>query len=50
MTLTTGGTFVVSVALDDFPTGIRIWERFHLTEADGSPVVERDFQKVTGCP
>jgi hypothetical protein len=50
VTLTPGGTFVVSVALHDFPTGIRVWERFHLTEADGSPVVERDFQKVTGCP
>ena len=49
-TLTRGGTFVVSVAFHDFPTGIRIWERFHLTEVDGSPVVEREIQKVTGCP
>jgi hypothetical protein len=48
--LTPGGTFVVSVAFHDFPTGIRIWERFHLTEVDGSPVVEREIQKVTGCP
>lgn len=50
VTLTPGGTFVASVAFHDFPTGIRIWERFHLTEVDGRPVVERDIQKVTGCP
>ncbi len=50
VTLTSGGTFVVSVAFHDFPTGIRIWERFHLTEVDGSLVVEREIQKVTGCP
>lgn len=50
VTLTPGGTFVVSLAFHDFPTGIRIWERFHLTEVDGSPVVEREIQEITGCP
>ena len=50
VTLTPGETFVVSLAFHDFPTGIRIWERFHLTEVNGSPVVEREIFKVTGCP
>lgn len=50
VTLTAGGTFVVSVALQGREGGIRISERFHLTEVDGSPVVEREIQKVTGCP
>lgn len=49
-TLTPGETLVVSLTFHDFPTGIRIWERLHLTEVDGSPVVEREIQKVTGCP
>lgn len=50
VTLTPGGTFVVSVALQSFEGGIRISERFHLTEVDGRPVVEREIQKVIGCP
>ena len=50
VTLTPGGTQVVSLAFDDFPTGLRIWQRFHLTVVDGNVVVERDILKVTGCP
>jgi hypothetical protein len=49
-TLTPGGTQIVSVAFHDFPTGLKIWERHHLTVVDGKPVVERDILKVTGCP
>ena len=49
-TLTPGETLVVSLTFHDFPSGIRIWERFQLTEVDGSPIVEREIQKVTGCP
>ena len=50
MTLTPGGTFVVRVAFHDFPTVIRIWERFHLTEVDGRPIAEREIQTIAGCP
>jgi len=50
VTLTSGGTLVVSVAFHDFPTGIRIWQVLHLTVVDGIPIVDRDIQKVTGCP
>ena len=50
ITLTPGGTLVSSFAFHDFPTGIRIWQRYHLTVVDGNPVVERDILKVTGCP
>jgi hypothetical protein len=50
ITLTPGGTEVVSLAFHDFPTGLRIWQRFHLTVVDGNPLVERDVLKVTGCP
>jgi hypothetical protein len=49
-TLTPGGTQIVSGAFHDFPTGLKIWERRHLTVVDGNPVVERDILKVTGCP
>ena len=50
VTLAPGETFVVSVAFNSREGGIRILERFHLTEVDGSPVVERAIQTVTGCP
>ena len=49
-TLTPGGTEVTSVTWHDFPTGLRIWVRFHATVVNGEPVVERKIQKVTGCP
>jgi hypothetical protein len=49
-TLTPGETLVVSLTFHDFPSGIRIWERLQLTQVDGSPVVEREIQKVMGCP
>jgi hypothetical protein len=50
VTLTTGGTFMVSVALNSREGGIRILERFHLTERDGRPIVEREIFNVIGCP
>ena len=50
VTLAPSGTFVFSVAFHDFPTGLRIRQRNHLTVVDGSPVVDRDILKVTGCP
>jgi hypothetical protein len=50
VTLAPSGTFVFSVAFHDFSTGLRIWQRLHLTVVDGRPVVDRDILKVTGCP
>jgi hypothetical protein len=50
VTLAPGGTLVVSVAFNSREGGIRILERFHLTEVDGSPVVEREIQEITSCP
>jgi hypothetical protein len=51
LTLTPGGTTVVSLAFHDFPTGVRIWQRYHLTVVDGNPVVERFIEKIEpGCP
>jgi hypothetical protein len=32
------------------PDGIRVWFRTHVTWNDDTPVVEREFFKVTGCP
>ena len=48
--LTPGQAVVVANTWHDFPTGLKIWERFHLTLVDGLPVVERYVLKVTGCP
>jgi hypothetical protein len=48
--LTVGQTLVVSSTWHDFPTGLRIWEQYHLTLVDGQPVIERYVLKVTGCP
>jgi hypothetical protein len=48
--LTPGGTEVFNLTFHDFPTGIKIWERIHATFANGELVVERELQKVTGCP
>jgi hypothetical protein len=45
-----GGTVVFSATFHDFPTGIRIYERVHVTEVDGRLIVDRDIMKVTGCP
>jgi hypothetical protein len=45
-----GGTVVYSLTFHDFPTGLRIYVRAHVTEVDGSLIVDRDVTKVTGCP
>lgn len=50
MALTPGGTQVYSLTFHDFPTGIKIWQRIHLTIVDGQPVVDREILKVVGCP
>jgi hypothetical protein len=47
---TRGETEVLRGAFHDFPTGIRIWERFHATAVDGVIIVDREIVKVTGCP
>ena len=48
--LTPGQAVVVANTWHDFPTGLMIWERFHLTLVDGQPVIEKYVLKVTGCP
>lgn len=48
--LTPSGAEVFNSTWHDFPTGIKIWERVHATFVDGDLIVEREFQKVTGCP
>ena len=48
--LTLGGTKIVSYIFHDWPGDIRIWERIHLTEVDGTLVVDRYIFGVTGCP
>jgi hypothetical protein len=50
VTLTAGQTVVVANTWHDFPTGLKIWERYQLTVVDGQAVVERYVLKVTGCP
>ena len=51
LTLAPSGTMVVSFTFHDFPTGLKIWQRFHLTVVDGTPVVERDITKFEpACP
>lgn len=47
---TPGGVEVLTETFHDFPTGVRIWERFHATVVDGRIVIEREVFKVTGCP
>jgi hypothetical protein len=47
---TPGGTDVIHLAFHDFPTGIKIWELIHVTRVHGRIVVEREVQRVTGCP
>jgi hypothetical protein len=49
--LTPSRTEVFNEAFHDFPSGIRIWQRTHVTVlADGRLAVERVIFKVTGCP
>jgi hypothetical protein len=48
--LTLGETVVVASTWHDFPTGLQIWERYHLTIVNGQPVIERYVLIVTGCP
>ena len=47
---TRGEVEVLTEAFHDFPTGVRIWERFHATVVAGRIVIEREVFKVTGCP
>jgi hypothetical protein len=47
---TPGETEVLNFAYHDFPDGVRIWQRTHVTVVDGQLVVERVIEKVTGCP
>jgi hypothetical protein len=47
---TPGETEVFNFAYHDFPDGVRIWQRTHMTVVDGQLVVERVIDKVTGCP
>ncbi len=49
-TFTPGGVEVLTTTFHDFPTGIRIWVRFHGTAVDGRIIIEREVFKVTGCP
>jgi hypothetical protein len=49
--LTPSQTEVFNEAFHDFPSGIRIWQRTHVTVlADGHLIVERVIFRVTGCP
>jgi hypothetical protein len=49
--LTRGETFIHTVSFHDFlGRDVRIFVRLHLTVVDGTPVVDRDILKVTGCP
>jgi len=48
--VTLGQDVVVANTWHDFPTGLKIWERYHLTLVDGQPVIEKYVLKVTGCP
>ena len=52
LTLTPGGTMIVSFTFHDFPTGVKIWQRYHLmTVVNGNPVIERDITKIEpACP
>ncbi len=48
--LTPGNTEVFNLAFHDFPNGIRIWERIHVTMlGDGRLTVERVVFQFTGC-
>jgi hypothetical protein len=49
-TLTPGNTFVGSVTFHDFPSGLRIFERHHLTMVGDQIIVERDLISFEGCP
>ena len=50
-TQTPGGNEIVTTTFHDFPTGIRIYSRVHFTVfSDGRVVVDREINKVTGCP
>ena len=49
--LTPSRTEVFNEAFHDFPSGIRIWQRTHVTVLpDGRLIVERVIFEVTGCP
>jgi hypothetical protein len=50
VTLTPGGTQIVSDQFHDYPTGIRITFHLHVTVVDGNTVVDREIFSVTGCP
>lgn len=48
--LTRGETEVFSETFHDFPTGLKIWVRIHATIVRGRLLVEREVEKVSGCP
>lgn len=48
--LTPAQTEVYNETFHDFPTGLKIWVRIHATIVDGQMIVEREIDKVTGCP
>ena len=52
--LTKGENVIVMENQHEFlpgaPNGIRLWFRYHATWQGGTPIVEREFFKVTGCP
>ena len=48
--VTRSGNEIVTFSLHDFMDGIKVWNRFHGTFANGEVKVEREVTKVTGCP
>ena len=48
--VTRNGNEIVTWTLHDFTGGIKVWNRFHGTFANGEVKVEREVTKVTGCP
>ena len=48
--LTAGETFIQSTTFHDYLGDVRIRYRLHLTIVDGRPVVDREFNDVSGCP
>ena len=48
--LTRGETVTVSGTFHQFGGGLKIWYRLHITEVAGTPTVEKEILKFTGCP
>ena len=47
---TPGQVKVFNETFHDFPNGLRIWYRAHETILNGDLIVQREVQRVTGCP